>query len=715
MSSFLTPFHARLLWSVADSATDAALRHLFPDAQKPSVPLSPPALFLDPANQRIVCVTTNRENGARPNAAGFHYSRSESLWWTRDLRKAAQLADIAEPALARRLQAIGRLPFDVLTAVTVADLVAPTTPQAAEQLAAVEQATLTRRRNRGAASPGSDGDDAPDLALTYDRDRKIWLLDDPATARWHGFTQDPVTGAWVTPDPTCVAPLRRHANDLAEVAIQQRTLNTLPPRPKPPYLPIPTPPGFTLAPEQIEAVYLAATRPGLLIGDEMGVGKTPTALGIINLTAPLNALVVCPAKLAPNWLAESHRWLLDRDPIIWRPPRRRLSRRRSLTATPPLEPQPDPQSSTPPFPARPRLVIVSFDTLPRAAELLATEWDIVIVDEVQECLNPRSRRGRALYGHIRARRRIAMSGTPIWNRPQDLWAVLNWIAPEVFPDRAVFQRLYGVTDIDDVSDAKKRRLDFLASLLRGTPHRPPLMIRRLKADVLASLPPKTRELVCVPVPPEVLATLSHASARVESLVTESRAGSMSLARRAHMLSEIARLRKATAEAKLPFIEAELRRRLTDPDPLILFGSHRHIVRHLYHVILAGGATAILINGDVTARARQVAVDRFQAGGIQVAVGGLDAAGVGLTLTRAAEIWIVEMDFTPAKLQQAEDRVHRRGQVRPVLIRYIVVDKTIDARIARAVIAKTDLAATALGDHVLGFDLDDVVLTTLAAE
>jgi hypothetical protein len=699
--TFPSPHHAYLFWAVADKAASDILTTRYPATPRPAAILIPPVLLLDhtnPADTRIVCVTGNKADGDRPNRAGFLYSAAERLWYTRDLRKAITLKDLADPPLARRLAATASLPFDRLTEICldaialVRDLRAPASCPADSGSQSISSPSAQKPASRPKI------EDSDNAVVTFDRASARWVCDSPATARWEGFTQD-AAGLWITSNPRIAARLRGYADDSAEMAVQRASLLTLPPFPMEPLPAIPSPPGLAFVPEQIVGVHAAATRTGLLIADEMGVGKTGQGLGLINLTRPRHVLVVAPAKLVHNWLREATAWLVDRTATLWRAPRRHPI---IIAAGPP--PLPDVGITAP----LPPVLIVSYESLHRAAALLAQDWDLVIADEIQENLNRRSRRGRAFYNHslAHAKRRLALTGTPIWNRPQDLFSTLNWLAPDIFTSAKVFHRLYGVTDLEKISTQRRARLEWLGKLLRQR-----LMIRRLKEDVMTELPPLRRELVFVDVPLDQLRRIAALDSDAADLLEREKDGVQTMAERAHMLTVIQRLRKETFAAKLPRIEADLAERLRAPAPLILFIRHREHATHFKAFIEKLGHTATLVTGHVSPRQRQLNVNAFQAGLYHVAIASLDAGGTGYTMTAAAEIWCLELDWTVPKLQQMEARAHRRGQILEVITRYYVIDRTIDARIARTLVVKADLAADALADHHVGFTLDEDLTCT----
>lgn len=105
---------------------------------------------------------------------------------------------------------------------------------------------------------------------------------------------------------------------------------------------------------------------------------------------------------------------------------------------------------------------------------------------------------------------------------------------------------------------------------------------------------------------------------------------------------------------------------------------------------------VLVDGRLSLEKRQHAVDRFQNDpNCQVFIGSIQAAGVGLTLTSASIVVFAELDWTPAALSQAEDRCHRIGQSESVLVQHIVLDGSLDARMAEVVTAKQEVLDRAL--------------------
>ena len=138
-----------------------------------------------------------------------------------------------------------------------------------------------------------------------------------------------------------------------------------------------------------------------------------------------------------------------------------------------------------------------------------------------------------------------------------------------------------------------------------------------------------------------------------------------------------------------------------PRPLVIFGRHRKLLKRMMSELANAGFRSDILTGEVSAKARQKSVDRFQGGELDNVVGSYDAAGVGYTMIRSADFFVFEMDYTPALLKQAIDRIHRRGQTQQCHIYWFIVDNTIEARIAKLFVEKDRVAQQALGDALIG--------------
>ncbi len=448
--------------------------------------------------------------------------------------------------------------------------------------------------------------------------------------------------------------------------------------------------GLDYYPYQRAGVAFMRDHRSALVGDEMGVGKTIEAVGLINLLPEIRrVLVVCPATLKVNWRNELRHWLA-----------RKMRVRIAFAGK---WPEAD-------------IVVVNYDILQKesvAEGIESTRWDLLVIDECSAVKNPKAKRTKATLA-IRARRRIFLTGTPILNRPAELWSILHSLDPKRWSNFFEYARRYcrahkafGHWDFGGAS-----RLDELQDRLRST-----VMIRRLKKDVLAELPPKTRQIIELPADDvaEVLAeerrTWEESARRVKVLKAafekakisddegEYHAALESLRTgQAFCLAEISKARHRVALEKVPFVIQHLREMLSDGKKVVCFAHHLDVIGRIASPF---GESAVVVVGKTPQRERAKLVRRFQENDeVRLFVGGFKVAGLGLTLTAADRVVFAELDWTPATITQAEDRLHRIGQEGNVLVQHLVLESSLDAKMAKTLVRKQEIADRAL-DNQLG--------------
>ena len=463
---------------------------------------------------------------------------------------------------------------------------------------------------------------------------------------------------------------------------------------------VPAPDGHAYLPYQRAAIAFGLSRPNVLLADEMGLGKTIEALGMINAEPEAKrVLVVCPASLKLNWARECERWLVDRGHV---------------------------GIAGKTFPHEADVVIVNYDILDKWRAELRQEWDVLVADECHYVKNARAKRSKRLYA-LRARRKLFLTGTPILNRPFELWAIVSCLAPDEFKAFWPFAKRY--------CKPKRNRfgwefqgaanLDELHERLRST-----VMVRRTKVEVLPDLPPKRRQVIELAsdhiaslIAVETEAWQEH-QRRVNELRALSRRGGPSgdaelATLRAGVnasFGELAKLRQDTALAKVPLVVEHVKSILEDAGKIVLFAHHRSVIRELAEPF---GDEVVTLTGDDDATLRQAAVDRFQDDdGCRLFIGSITAAGFGLTLTAAAHVVFAELDWVPAHLTQAEDRTHRIGQQESVLVQHLVLQDSLDARMVGALIKKQRVVDQVVDgnarDDLFGDDLAETLLRAAEA-
>jgi hypothetical protein len=437
-----------------------------------------------------------------------------------------------------------------------------------------------------------------------------------------------------------------------------------------------------LMPFQAAGVVYALRQRRVFIADEQGLGKTVQALATIEADGAYPAVVVCPASLKLNWLREIERWLPGRTAAEV------SGRRGALPAT--------------------DIVVVNYDVLDARVDALAgMEPRALVFDESHYCKNPKARRTKAL---IKLSERIApdalrlaLTGTPLVNQPAELVPQLRALRRlDHFGSGRSFARRFR-------GEEARRRLHWH---LRSSCY-----VRRRKDEVLTQLPPKRRITVPVPLTNEAAYQQLERDliAWLRSEVHDPRELEQRIdtALRAEALVKLNALRHVAAKGKLAAATEWIEAFIESGERLVVFAHHRDI----QHSLLESFPDAARILGTDTLVERDANVERFQAShGPHLCICSLEAASHGFTLTAAASVAFVELGWTPAKHEQAEDRVHRIGQERHVTAWYLLAADTIDERIAalidhkRAVVGSvTDGTAGAEGAVV------DRLLRELAAD
>jgi len=416
---------------------------------------------------------------------------------------------------------------------------------------------------------------------------------------------------------------------------------------------IPCPEGLAYMPFQKAGVAYALARPACLIADSMGLGKTIQAIGIINADPSISrVLVVCPASLKINWQREMEKWLVPAMCIAI------------------LDAKTCDQGED--------VLVVNYDILTRLPWLPEIEFDLVILDEGQKIKSFAAARTKATH-RLRGRRRLILTGTPILNRPVELFSLLNWLDPITWPSFWSFTMRYcAAWDAPwgrDTSGASN--MPELNRLLRST-----LMVRRLKEDVMPELPAKRRQLVELPVngsnarrtvERELNAWDTHEAlqAKLRALMEAHAPSCPEEAYRAQVAAlrasirvafeDMARLRHETATYKIPQVIDHLRGCLETDEKIVCFAWHHDVIDAIMEDF---PGISVRLDGRMNMTDRQRSVDRFQQpdGNIRLFVGNIQAAGVGLTLTASSHAVFAELDWVPGNVSQAEDRCILEGEL-----------------------------------------------------
>jgi SWI/SNF-related matrix-associated actin-dependent regulator of chromatin subfamily A-like protein 1 len=410
--------------------------------------------------------------------------------------------------------------------------------------------------------------------------------------------------------------------------------------------------GGELKPFQRAGVrYLLAQRRAFL-ADEQGLGKTIEALATLEADGAYPAIVVCPASLKLNWLRELELWLPGRSA-------------QALTGT-------GTRASAPVTAAD--ITVINYDIVAaRLPALQALAPRALVLDESHYCKNAAAKRTQAVQRLSAAVPReglvLALTGTPVMNRP-----------PELISQLRILGRL---ADFGSGVQFGKRFRGPDAHLRLHWHLRARCFARRLKADVLPQLPAKTRGIVPVELDnePEYRLAERDLVAWLQSQPFDLREldARVAAALRAERLVRLNALKLLAARGKLHAALAWIHDFCSSGERLVVFAHHREIQR----AVLERFPSALHILGEDSHAARDASLRAFQepdSAANQLIVCSIEVAGHGITLTRSSNVAFLELDWTPAKHDQAEDRCHRLGQLDTVNATYLLAAGTVDETI-----------------------------------
>lgn len=412
----------------------------------------------------------------------------------------------------------------------------------------------------------------------------------------------------------------------------------------------------TLRPFQIEGVHqIYRFRGRALLADEMGLGKTLQALyWILKTPKHRPVVVVCPASLKWTWQAEALLHFNIRADVI----DGRWCRGRQI-------PSGD-------------VLIINYDILGSwLRKLLPLRPLTVIIDECQFIKSMRAQRTRwTLRLAQLASSVVAMSGTPLVNRPYELWPVLQAVRPDLFPSEREFAWEYCAPrwtffgwKFDGATNVKK-----LNRILREE-----CMIRRLKKDVLHDLPPKQHAFVYFKLRPREQEKYQEAEEHFLRWLAKISLRKARKAARAQAVVKVGYLIRLAVELKLPYTIQWIRD-FFEGHPgkkLVVFTSHRIVVDKLR---AAFPDRCVVVDGRVTGQHRQDAVRQFRSHRKKdLFIGNWIAAGVGLTLVSAHHVVALDFPWTPGELAQGGDRVHRIGQTQTSYFHFLALLDTIEQK------------------------------------
>ena len=435
-----------------------------------------------------------------------------------------------------------------------------------------------------------------------------------------------------------------------------------------------------LLPFQQNAAKWALDRNRSYLALDPGLGKTPISAVItatLNKQNPVACVYICPPFLTRNTEVEFLKWAPH------------ISTRRFKPGTG-LETQ---------MLIVPDSILTRTDTLKEIKKFAnyARGYNfttLLFVDEAHRFKNDKAARTQALFGKFNQPdlthhfdRVVYLSGTPMPNRPIELFPVLSNSAPETIDNMSKFEyaKKYCAAYRDHFgwNFSGSSNLEELALKVKNS-----FMLRYRKMDVLKQLPPKLEEMVVLSdnLPPKLKA-LTH-----EILKTLPEADIMS-GRISAKLQTGENLHLATYRKELGILKIKqavewLKYQLEESaeESFLVFAIHKDVVKGLTADLQE--FDPLVITGDTRMELRHAMVNEFQTNSKRrLFIGNIQAAGTGFTLTKATRVVFVEFSWTPSDNDQAADRCHRIGQDSNVLVQYLVHQESVDKTVIETVLRK----------------------------
>ena len=407
---------------------------------------------------------------------------------------------------------------------------------------------------------------------------------------------------------------------------------------------------------------------GACLADDMGLGKTVQAIAMmLHLAKNGPLLVVCPASVGPNWGNELRRFAPTLNVHILKPG----NREETFSALTAFD-----------------VLVITYGLLQTEKERIAKiQWAMAILDEAHAIKNTQTKSSKAAMS-INADFKLALTGTPIQNHLGELWNLFNFCNPGLLGTLPQFTDRYVKSELQ----SQKNHLKKLIA---------PFILRRTKSKVLDELPPKTEITFSVELSEAEMAFYEALRRQAISII-ENNTGQNGH-QHLQALAEITKLRLACCnttlvnkEINLPsskleaFFEILEELRSSNHRALVFsqFVGHLSIVRH---ELEKRGITYQYLDGSTPIPQRELAVKAFQSGKGDLFLISLKAGGLGLNLTAADYVLHLDPWWNPAIEDQASDRAHRIGQLRPVTIYRLVARNTIEEKILQLHATKRDLA------------------------
>jgi superfamily II DNA or RNA helicase len=433
-------------------------------------------------------------------------------------------------------------------------------------------------------------------------------------------------------------------------------------------------------PYQLDGVAFAAGAGRAILADDMGLGKTLQGIGVAELLAReagiRKVLIVCPASVKSQWRSEILRFSERDCQIVLGSSERRSAQYRNGCF----------------------FTICNYEQVLR--DILAidrTKWDLIILDEGQRIKNWEAKTTQTMKS-LRSPFALVLSGTPLENRLDDLFSVVEFIDERQLGPAFRFFHRHRVTD-EKGRVLGYKDLDLLRERLK------PILLRRTRSAVMKDLPPRTTEIIRVAATDEQAGIEAAQMQIVSTIVRKKYISEMDLLRLQKALL-LARMNADSTflvdkhppgfSSKLERLEELFEELAGEQDrKIVLFSEWTTMLSLIEPQIKRLKLDYVRLDGAVPQKKRQQLVHRFQRDPACRAFLTTNAGSTGLNLQAANTVVNVDLPWNPAVLEQRISRAHRMGQKNPVQVYLLVTEDTIEEKLLATLSAKHNLALAAL--------------------
>jgi SWI/SNF-related matrix-associated actin-dependent regulator 1 of chromatin subfamily A len=436
---------------------------------------------------------------------------------------------------------------------------------------------------------------------------------------------------------------------------------------------------------QEEAITKLLQHDKFLLLDTPGLGKTASSIIAALESNVKKILVICPASLKLNWKKEISIYddsdnvsIIQRE---WKPNKWTIINYDILDKFNTIE--------KPKKGKKPKFKFQEYDEVAINNQILNEKFDLIICDEAHYLKSSSSNRTKHVKKIVKSiKKRWFLTGTPITNKPVDLFSLLSMVEHPLSTNYNSFLYSYCNAKTMMIKGRKIIKADGASNLEELNRRIKPVSIRRRKEDVL-DLPDKIISPVYIELDDDDKVDYETSVERYIQM-REEQGKNISYAKK---LVELSVLRRWVAEKKLKHTKELINKSLESDKKVIVFTDYTSVVNTLkeeYKDI------CVVINGETSQKDRQKAVEDFQNNpNVRLFIGNTVAAGVGLTLTAAEVVIVNDLNWTPANVDQSLDRAFRIGQTKDVICYFPLFDDTIDTIVYEVLDKKRDIINMAI--------------------